>query len=334
MDLGMRFRDRLEALSDALVHEFERLMVNINAAWLTQHTEDDGHGAITAYSVTLRKGTPTEVANGTKTGNLDADGLGPHKLGGPLEIGGVDAFGNPPAEKILLSLLTSGGAGTGASGAGIFLPRSFGLGESWSILVNRDNYDDSIGFYDVTSAIEVLKLYRTGAGIYCLSPSEDGVATVKLGDHTDSDFFFDECAATHFWERNDAGMGWWQDVTYAAGNFTASAGAWTVDAGDQNLYRWTLVGKTMTLTWDIAATDVTVGGVLRLAIPGGFTAAKLAYGVHRASDNGAAHVMAVCRTPGAGVGYIELFPTAAGGAFAATAADNTATAGTFSFEVQ
>jgi hypothetical protein len=93
------------------------------------------------------------------------------------------------------------------------------------------------------------------------------------------------------------------------------------------------VGKTLTLVWDLSATSVSAGAVLRLAIPGGYVAARSTYGVHRAGDAGAATVAAICRVNAAGT-YVELFPTAAGGTWAVTAGNNTSTQGQITFEVQ
>ena len=44
-------------------------------------------------------------------------------------------------------------------------------------------------------------------------------------------------------------MGHWIDVAYSAGNFAATTGNWTVDAGDVETYAYALVGRTMTFTW-------------------------------------------------------------------------------------
>lgn len=137
-----------------------------------------------------------------------------------------------------------------------------------------------------------------------------------------------------FYERSrNTAMGEWTAVTYAAGNFTASAGTWTVDSGDQTTYAYTLVGKTMTLAWVILTTDVSNASVLRLAIPGGFAAARAMYGVHRASDNGGASTAAVCLVNASGT-YVELYPDMVGNNWTVTAADNTSTQGIFVFEVQ
>lgn len=84
-------------------------------------------------------------------------------------------------------------------------------------------------------------------------------------------------------------MGEWITVSFSAGNFTANGSmTWTVASGDQIVYAYTLVGKTMTL--NVVLNTTTVGGTpntsLRVAIPGGFTSAKAMGGSYFYSDNG------------------------------------------------
>lgn len=69
-------------------------------------------------------------------------------------------------------------------------------------------------------------------------------------------------------------IGHWIPVPYSAANFTASSGAWTVQAADVTDYSYTLVGKTMWLTFSLSSTTVGAPAPteLRIALPGGFTA--------------------------------------------------------------
>jgi hypothetical protein len=317
MKITLQFRDQIQALGSFLVDELENICRRTRTAFHVEHKEDNSHADVNATSLTIRKGTDAEIEAGTATGIIDTDADGPHVFG-PVTLG------TP----------ISGGTGTGASGAGISIEDQTGLGEDWAIIVSNDNLDHSIGFYDKTSGVEVLKLYRTGANTYSLQPSEDGIATVKLGDHTDTDFRFDECAASKFYERNDAGLGYWTAVAHDALNFTASSGTWTVDVADQVLYRYTIIGKTMVIAWSIANSDVSAGSVLRLAIPGGNVAANTINGFHEARNAGGAAALATCRSV-SGQAYIELYPTlGTGGTWTITAADNTASAGQITIELQ
>ena len=67
----------------------------------------------------------------------------------------------------------------------------------------------------------------------------------------------------------------WTDVTFNAGNFTASGSmTWTVASGDVSYYRWVEIGKTMFVC--VAVFTTTVGGTpstaLKVAVPNGRTA--------------------------------------------------------------
>jgi hypothetical protein len=140
-------------------------------------------------------------------------------------------------------------------------------------------------------------------------------------------------------EHTDGGghaFGLWTAVPFAARNFTASAGTWGVDAADQIEYRYSLVGKTMTLRYDIRNTDVSNAAVtLKIALPSGFVGAagRTQAVVGYVSNNGGALVAAVALIA-AGSSVVELFATLNGGTFALTAADNTLVFGTLVFEVQ
>lgn len=68
-------------------------------------------------------------------------------------------------------------------------------------------------------------------------------------------------------------MGEWISVTYNASNFTASTGTWTVESGDQIVFKYTLIGKTMIVSIELFGTSLSASPAsLNIAIPGGFTA--------------------------------------------------------------
>jgi hypothetical protein len=57
-------------------------------------------------------------------------------------------------------------------------------------------------------------------------------------------------------------------VPYAAGNFTASTGAWTVEAADQIVYRYARVGKLVFVTFNLMNTSVSVATTyLQILLP-------------------------------------------------------------------
>lgn len=125
----------------------------------------------------------------------------------------------------------------------------------------------------------------------------------------------------------------WIVPVFAAGNFTANGTmTWTLAAGDVNTFEYRLVGKTMTLAFDLVTT--TVGGVLanelRITIPAGKTVAKNMWNPVFLSDNGTrATGVAVAS---AGVTYIAISRTDA--ANFAAAADTTQVRGQITFEIQ
>jgi hypothetical protein len=128
-------------------------------------------------------------------------------------------------------------------------------------------------------------------------------------------------------------MGEWIDVPYSAANFSAPSGTWVVDAADVSTYQYTLIGKTIIIAFYIVNTTVTgTNAYLRLAIPGGFLAAKEQRGNGQANDAAAATVAGLMRvTPGGA--YIELYKTLAGGNWSA-ATNTTNFAGQFMFSIQ
>jgi hypothetical protein len=83
----------------------------------------------------------------------------------------------------------------------------------------------------------------------------------------------------------------WVNVTFNSGNFTASGSmTWTVASGDQGVYQWTEIGKTMHVAFEINTS--TVGGTpsteLRIAIPNGRTASGTTSGTFAGLDNSTA----------------------------------------------
>ena len=136
----------------------------------------------------------------------------------------------------------------------------------------------------------------------------------------------------YFERGRTVAVGEWTAVPYNAGNFTASAGTWTVDSGDQLAYAYTLVGKTMTLAFDIVGTDVSAGAILRIAIPGGYTAARRTRTPISVRDNGTYGTGFAIVKPSQA--YVECVASQAAANFAITAGDNTDVNGEITFEVQ
>ncbi len=65
----------------------------------------------------------------------------------------------------------------------------------------------------------------------------------------------------------------WADEVFAAGDYTSTAGTWTVDAGDVTTSRYILEGKRLTWTLTLVSTDLAsaTSASLIVALPNGFT---------------------------------------------------------------
>jgi len=127
-------------------------------------------------------------------------------------------------------------------------------------------------------------------------------------------------------------LGEWTAVAYNSANYTASAGTWTVDSGDQVTYSYTLVGKTLTLVFFIQTTDVSSAAALRIAIPDGYTAAKATRNPCQIFDAGT--VGEGLAYVAAGGTYVSIGSGIAGNNFGVTSADNTYVIGQIVFEIQ
>jgi hypothetical protein len=81
-------------------------------------------------------------------------------------------------------------------------------------------------------------------------------------------------------------MGEWTAMGYNASYFTADTGSdWTVASGDVVSYAWTTIGKTMTVVFQIDATDIAnTPTYLKLTVPNGQTIARNAIAVIRVLD--------------------------------------------------
>lgn len=81
----------------------------------------------------------------------------------------------------------------------------------------------------------------------------------------------------------------WNDVAYAAGNFTASAGTWTVGSGDQVAYKYAVENDFLIIVYNLTTTTTSagMGAELRIQLPAGYKAIqKDPYvGFGEASDN-------------------------------------------------
>jgi hypothetical protein len=309
--MGKFLRNGLTA--ESIESALRRIVAAVTAGFAREHREDGTHTDVTADTIDVA-GTAAIGDDATVTGDLTVAN-----------------------ETIVLSETTSGGTVTGANGPGIDFDGTGVSGGRWAVIASDDNLAESLGFYDTANAVEAIKLYRISADTYALCPSEDGVATVTLGvGGFGSDPVFDEVRAfRHFEGAGSVAMGEWNAVAFNAANFTASAGTWTVASGDQIVFKYTLLGKTMTVNFRIDTSSVSATPAqLRIAIPGGFTAASDAYNgglIYQDAGGGffgGGSIFVV--SGGTTIGLQEVFGTSSW----AVATDTTYVAGQITFEVQ
>lgn len=189
-----------------------------------------------------------------------------------------------------------------------------------------------------------LTIVSVGAGQVNLSPQAAGSTAadrlINLATVGDSEmapgfgvatFVYDTTAAR--WRMVDHDQGAEIDVPWVSTNFTAPGGTFTVEVGDQLIFRSYLRGKRITVTWSIAtASYATAGAYLAIKTPGNHLAraggTSAGYG-HHFYDNGFVKTGQVYVGPGAGVNLQT--ETAA----AWTSVTNgLMTVGTISYEVQ
>jgi hypothetical protein len=275
-----------------LNNALDLILTSINALWGVEHNADGTHGALTADSLTV-------------SGNT---------VSGATEMGVIPTGNDPTATGIT-------------------------LGEQWRVVeANEITPGSGVGrelqFWDLVNGgvAPALRLVWV-SDHWVLFHGQGQTSGLHLGTNSrriDEAHILTAYVITAL--RSSTGLlsygrsvaeGEWQAVAFSAGNYTASAGTWTVAAGDVVTHRYMLIGKTMWLSFAFQTTDVSNAGVtLRLTLPGGATAAATTYSAIRAIDNGAAEVSSVAVAP-VGQTYLEMYATAAAGTFAIAAGTTT-----------
>lgn len=127
-------------------------------------------------------------------------------------------------------------------------------------------------------------------------------------------------------------QGAWLTPTYAAGDYTAATGNWTVDSGDVSAFRYRLNGRRLEVQLLIATSDVSATpATLKRAVPGGYTLVA-GPSQHARVNNAAAGYASGLAVANSTV--IDFYATLAGGGWSLTSSDNTSLEGAFAFEVQ
>jgi hypothetical protein len=121
---------------------------------------------------------------------------------------------------------------------------------------------------------------------------------------------------------------------FSAGNFAAGgSGTWTVDSADVIDFSYILVGRLMTVVFDVRNTDVggTPNNTLTIALPGSFTATRITLGIIDYRDAGASQEIGLA-LHNASTAIIELTKND-NSAWTVTSSDNTRVQGGLTVEV-
>lgn len=255
MRLNLKFREQLNQIGSWLTTELDQILAAIRGSWLVEHTEDDSHSDIHAYSLTLNKS-----ADGTQSGSLTM-------FGALNSAGDIQTNGNVVAKNVTTPV-TIGGPFDGLVSAGI---RMQGGTNDWVIntnggggaphsLIIRDVLDGSTG---------MLEIKRTGAGQFDIRPT--GGCIVTLGTNA---IKFDSAAVNlGYYERGRTPpMGEWTAYTPTV---NLNGGALVTIGNGTIAGRYQLVGKTCTFQVAFTVgttTNFGAGGILGFALP--FTAAS------------------------------------------------------------
>src|SRR3990167_4383116 len=107
--------------------------------------------------------------------------------------------------------------------------------------------------------------------------------------------------------------GAWTPVSHTAGDFTASGGTFTVEAGDLASFVYTLIGKTMHVSWEITTASLgTASDSIRILIPGSKSSNSRAIGSAVGLDNGTVVTPLVLVLPATDATKIFIFRDATG----------------------
>jgi hypothetical protein len=160
------------------------------------------------------------------------------------------------------------------------------------------------------------------------------ISTAYHTEHNDDDTHKTIHASGSIAERKrTTAMGDWIAVSYLATDFTASAGTWTVGAGDVGSFRYMLVGTTLTVAFYLETTSVSATpAALYLKVPGNFKIARQIFNTFAYDDNGVLGI-GVAQVAPAAPTLIGLYNDVRGTALWAVAVNTTAVAGQISFEV-
>jgi hypothetical protein len=217
------------------------------------------------------------------------------------------------------------GATAGAVGKLRFQPVRRGSSIEAAMMLAEPDSGGTDDFMLLPGANANLYLGDYAALMSGLSPSDSRIEGILAANIMATSGYFERSRTTR--------MGEWVYPAFSAGNFTSDVGSWGVDSGDVITYGYTIQGKTITVSFEIQTTDITgTPGYLKIAIPGGFTAAKNMRNTIVTSNSGGTFQSGVAFV-GAAEAFIRIYKNTAAAAWAATAADDAYVLGQITFEV-
>lgn len=147
--------------------------------------------------------------------------------------------------------------------------------------INQGDVDYSVTGNNMMGASAGYKIHATGPG---------ASSTISILESGNQSGLSNYTSGTSVHISTYAQSPTWASQAFNAADFSAPAGVWTVESGDVGLYRYTVVGKIMTVSFVINTSTVSATPTyLTLKVPGGYTVASQAenyYGVGITANNG------------------------------------------------
>lgn len=317
MNLVNVSRSLLETIP-GLNNAIDAIIARVGVVFGAQHDNASGaHTNVTA--TTLALAAPASETSGNITGDLIPSADATYSLGQQgATTGTIRGWKNLFLETALYLGKTVGGAGSDVA--------------QWAVTIGA-----TITATAQQSTTQTWQWVTSGATTLFTIGGSTATGPIA-GDGATANAAFRMAGAAEavsgLYERGRAAlMGEYTAVTFAAGNFTASGGGtWTLTSGDQTVFRWRIIGKSLLVNYQFDTTSVNAAtSFLQVQIPGGFTAAQpTQQRVASCNDNGA--LADAVAAVGAAGGVILFF--LASGSNWANSANLTYVHGTLEFEVQ
>lgn len=319
----------IQSIGQYIADEFLHLYAQLEGYLRVEHKENGAHAAITADSLTTT-GNVTAV-DGTFSGDVTVsdrfthEGLLDQNATTDVSVStSATTWGNGGELSSTVNLRVTSAGGLGPQLNGVLEPAtspSAPFGTVYRVF-NASGVAFTVRHESALASATTARLLCPGNVDYTC-PINGSFALIYDGDSSRWRLF-----------AGDPADGLWTTVAHSAGDYTASAGNWTVDASPDHVsVAYRLIRKSMLVSFTIANTDVSATPTqLRIAIPGGLTANRRVDAVCTIVDAGATSEQGQCYVAASGT-TINIEKNGAA-AFTTTAADNTNVTGQIEFEVQ